>query len=678
MRPALSLALLLAAGAASAAEPHPFTVHDLVALQRISEPQPSPDGKQVVFVLRTTDLEANKGRSDLWMVGIDGAGLRQLTFSPEGESSPAWAPDGKSIYFLSSRGGGPSAVWRLPLDGGEARKVTQLALDVGSFLLSPDGKSLAVGVEVFVDCANLECTQKRLEEKEKRKATGQVYSNLLFRHWDSFADGRRSHLFVLPLDGTAAPVDVTKGLNGHAPTKPWGGSDEVAWTPDGKGLIFTAKDEGAEEAWSTNYDLFLAPADGSAAPKRLTAANKAWDTGPAFSPDGKTLAWRAMAKPGYEADRFRIMVKAWPDGAERELAPAWDRSPGSLLWSKDGKTLFATADHLGHGGLFAIDVATGAAKDILKDGTVHSLQLAGEKLLVARDHLRSPVELYTLGADGAGLTAITKVNAERLAQIQFGEPEQLTFKGAGGDTVYAWLVKPAALDATKKYPLAVLVHGGPQGSFANDFHYRWNPQTYAGAGYAALMIDFHGSTGYGQKFSDAIQGDWGGKPLEDVQKGLDAAIARYKWIDGNRVAALGASYGAFLVNWMAGMMPDRFRCLVSHDGNLDEQMAYFNTEELWFPEHDHEGTPWDNPKGYQKHNPVNLVKKWKAPMLVVHGGKDFRVVETQGFSTFTALQRRKIPSQLLYFPDENHWVLKPANSILWHETVLGWLDRWTK
>lgn len=602
--------------------------------------------------------------------------MRQLTFSPEGESSPRWAPDGRSLYFLSTRSGA-SAVWRLPLDGGEARMVTSLPLDVNSFVLSPDGKRLAVALDVFVDCPDLACTEQRLKEQEKRKATGHLYTQLPTRRWDTWTDGRRAHVFVVPVDG-GAPVDVLKGADLDCPTKPFGGDEDFVFTPDGKGLVFSAKDEGAAEMWSTNFDLWHAPADGSAAPKRLTASNKAWDAGPVFSPDGKWLAYRAMSVPGYEADRYRVMVRAWPTGAEREVAPAWDRSAGSLLWSRDGKTLFATADSVGQGSLFALDVASGKAQEIWKDGTVQAVHLLGDRLVAARDDLRSPADLFSLKANGQELKQLTRVNAERLAQVKMGEAEQFSFKGAGGDTVWAWLVKPANFDAKKKYPLAVLIHGGPQGSFGNHFHYRWNPQTYAGAGYAALMVDFHGSTGYGQKFSDAIQGDWGGKPLEDVQKGLDAALAKYPFLDGQRVAALGASYGAFLVNWIAGMMPDRFRCLVSHDGNLDEQMAYFNTEELWFPERDHQGTPWENPQGYDKHNPVNLVGKWKAPMLVVHGGRDFRVVETQGLGTFTAAQRRGIPSQFLYFPDENHWVLKPANSILWHETVNAWLDRWTK
>jgi len=469
-----------------------------------------------------------------------------------------------------------------------------------------------------------------------------------------------------------------KGMDADAPSKPFGGAEEFTFTPDGRGVVFTARDAGREEPWSTNFDLYVAPTDASAPPRNLTAANKAWDTGPVFSPDGRTLAYRAMARASYEADRNRIVLMAWPDGAPRVLTEGWDRSPNEVVWSADGRTIFATADNLGHTSLFAVDAATGAARAVIAQGHVVAPTVAGDRVVVLVDHLRSPAELHAVKPDGTDLRALTTVNAPRLAEVALGEPEQFTFKGWNDETVHAWVVKPVGLDPARKYPIAFLIHGGPQGSFGNDFHYRWNPQAYAAAGYAAVMVDFHGSTGYGQAFTDAIRGDWGGKPLVDLQKGLDAALARYPWMDGPRACALGASYGGYMINWIAGNWPDRFRCLVNHDGNLDERFAYYATEELWFPEWEHGGTPWDNPDGYGKHNPIEHVGKWKTPMLVVHGARDYRVVYTEGVATFTALQRRGIPSRFLYFPDESHWVLKPANSILWHETVLAWLGQWTK
>jgi dipeptidyl aminopeptidase/acylaminoacyl peptidase len=390
-----------------------------------------------------------------------------------------------------------------------------------------------------------------------------------------------------------------------------------------------------------------------------------------------------MERAGFEADRFRIVLRSWPEGTTRVLTQAWDRSPGEIVWSSDGKTIYSSADNLGQHSLFAIDAATGTARTIVKDGTVSSPGVVpgpkgADRIVYGLDTLNAPVELFSVKADGTDVRRVTDINHDAVAAARMGKPDQFTFKGANGDTVYAYVVTPADFDPAKKYPVAFLIHGGPQGSFGNHFHYRWNPQAYTGAGYAAVMVDFHGSTGYGQAFTDAISNDWGGKPFVDLQMGLAAAIDRYQWLDGDRVAALGASYGGYMINWIAGNWPDRFRCLVVHDGNLDERFAYYATEELWFPEWEHGGTPWDNPKDYAKHNPAEFVKNWKTPTLVIHSAQDFRVVETEGMATFTALQRLGIPSKFLYFPDENHFVLKPANSILWHDTVLGWIDQWTK
>lgn len=659
------------------AEPHPFTVHDLWAMERISGEKVSPDGKLIVFVLKKTDLEANKGRNDLWLIGIDGKGLKQLTTDPAGDTSPCWSKDGKWIYFLSTRSGS-SQVWRIPVTGGKEEKITDEPLDIGNFILSPDGLNIALTMEVFPG-KDPKDTVKQLDEIKNRKASGRIYDRLFARHWDSWCDGRRSHIFVMPIAGGAA-VDIMKDMDADSPVKPFGGDDEFTFTPDGKAIVFTSADNGREEAWSTNYDLFLAPIDGSQSPRCLTEKNKARDTSAVFSPDGKTMAYRAMKRAGFEADRFYIILRSWLDGKERVLAENWDFSANTVAWSPDGKTIYTTAANLGQESLFAIDVKTGTVKTVVKEGNITSFALIdkGKRIVYNMSNLKTPAELYLVDANGKNTRAITAVNAEKLAAVKMGDYEQFSCKGWNDETIYCYIVKPANFDPAKKYPVAFLIHGGPQGSFGNNFHYRWNPQTYTGAGYAVVMVDFHGSIGYGQAFCDSISGDWGGKPLEDLKKGLAAALERYPWMDGERVGALGASYGGYMINWIAGNWPDGFRCLVVHDGNLDERAAYFDTEELWFPEWDHQGTPWDNPEGYEKHNPVNFLKNWKTPMLVIHGGQDFRVVETQGLSTFNALQRKGIASKLLHFPDENHWVLKPYNSILWHETVLAWLDQWLK
>ncbi|WP_224367962.1 alpha/beta hydrolase family protein [Hyalangium versicolor] len=673
----LSLLAALALTAAPATSPHPYNVQDQITLRRLSDPRVSPDGQRIAFVLRSTDLEANRGRNDLWLVNLDGSGARQLTSHPDSDNQPVWAPDGRSLFFLSSRGGS-SQVWRLPIDGGEPQQVTKLPLDVNAFTVSQDGTRLAVALEVFPDCATLECTTQRREAKAKSKSSGRIYDKLFVRHWDTWADGRRSHLFVLPVAG-GTPVDVTKGMDADAPGKPFGGADEFTFTPDGKGVVFTARDVGRQEAWSTDLDLFLASADGQGQPRKLTTSNRATDTAPVFSPDGKTLAYLAMERPGYEADRLRVILRSWPDGKERVLTEKWDRSAEGLTWSADGKTLFTTAYNELQHPAFAIDVASGAVRPLLQEGYAADVQpAAGGRIVYAFDTLKSPTDLYSSNVDGSDARQLTRVNQEALASIRFGDSEAFTFSGANGDKVFGYVMKPVDFDPKKKYPVAFLIHGGPQGSYSNHFHYRWNPQAFAGHGYAVVSVDFHGSTGYGQAFTDAIQDDWGGKPLEDLQKGLAAATARYPFLHAERVCALGASYGGYMINWIAGNWPDRFKCLVNHDGILDERMGYFDTEELWFPEWEHRGTPWDNPSAYSKHNPIDHVGKWKTPMLVIEGGQDFRVVETQALGTFNALQRRGIPSKFLYFPDENHWVVKPANSVLWHETVLGWLDQWTK
>ncbi len=678
MRKALLLVFLLCAGF-TAAQPtgntHPFSVHDMLAMDRVSEPKVSPNGKFIVFTLRKTDLEANRGRTDLWLVGTDGDGLRQLTTDPENDYNPCFSADGKSIIFISERSGS-SQIWRLPIDGGEARQITDLPLDVANLVLSLDGERIAFTVEVFPSLS-IEQTKQKLDEKENAKSSGIIYDKIFTRHWDTWKDGRRSHLFVMPADG-GEPVDLMPAFDADTPSKPFGGPDEITFTPDGKQLIFTCRNVGSEEPWSTDFDLYIVPVDGSQAPQCLTVVNDAWDTAPCFSPDGKNLAYLAMTRPGYESDRLRIVIRRWPDGYEKILTVKWDRSVSQFCWSADSKTIYATAQNLGQKSLFAVDVSDAKVKTIIEEGTISSPAVANGRIIYSMNNLKSPAELYSVKTNGKDIQQLTNINAEKIAAARMGNYEQFTFKGFNDEDVYCYVVKPADFDPDNKYPVAFLIHGGPQGSFANCFHYRWNPQAYAGAGYAVVMVDFHGSTGYGQYFTDSIRGDWGGKPLDDLKKGLAAALQRYPWMDADRVGALGASFGGYMINWIAGNWPDRFRCLVNHDGNIDERMAYYDTEELWFPEWDHIGTPWENPKSYEKHNPVNYIKNWKTPMLVIHGAEDFRVADTQGIGTFNALQRLGIESKLLYFPDENHWVLKPANSILWHETVIDWLNRFLK
>ncbi len=668
--PTFILAAVLATCSIAHGKKHPFSVDDLLAMERISDAKLSPDGKLIAYTLRTTDLAENKGRTDVWIVGTDGSAPRKLTDHPEKDGSPAFSPDGRAVYFLSTRSGS-SQVWSVAIGGGEQQQVTQVPLDVAGFQVV-DAQRLVLAIDVFPGAATLDDTAHRDQARKDGKVKALAYDELLYRHWDQWEDGKRAHLFLWHVGTT---TDLMKGMAMDAPTLPFGDAGELAVSRDRTTLVFCAKDDGPKSAWSTNEDLWSVPLDGSRKPTRLTAGNPAWDGAPVFSPDGKTLAYLAMDRPGYESDRRHIVLMDWPSKKTRALAGAWDRSPGELVFAADGRALYATADHVGNHALFRVDLATGEPKLVADSGMYgDTLSLPDGSVAYTRNTLATPSELHILR--GKQETQMTHHNDARVQAIEWGAWEQFTFKGAHGDDVHGYVVKPAGY-TTGKVPVAFLVHGGPQGSFGNDFHYRWNPQAYAGHGYAAVMIDFHGSTGYGQAFTDAIRGDWGGAPFEDLMKGLDAAVAKYPFLDDKRVVALGASYGGYMINWLEGHTA-RFRALVCHDGLFDVTSAYYQTEELWFPEWEFMGTPSENPATYDRWNPMLFVKSWKTPMLVIHGGQDFRVTEAQGMGSFTALQRQRVESRMLYFPEENHWILRPQNTKRWHEEVLRWLDAHTK
>lgn len=665
-----------------------FEVRDLASLDRVSSPTLSPDGGSVVFAKRQVNQEVTKASTSLWVRNLrtrDMAPPKRLT--PEGwnVNSPAFSNDGKSVYFLSAKSGSMQ-LYSMPLAGGEPKRLTDFALDVDAYKLSPDGQQVALAFAVFPDCkADLACTKKKVEEAEGAKASGKVFDRVFIRHWDTWADGRLNRVFAAKLGGEAMPTSATLlsgDINGDIPSKPFGDLGDFAWSADGKQVAMSVRQSDREEPWSTNFDIWLVAADGSGA-RNLTAANKAWDAGPVFGADGKTLYYRAMARPGFEADRFALMAMDLATGKAREIAPRWDASADGITLSADGKTIYTTAGELGQHPLFAVDVANGEVSNVVgAQGSVSAFDIAGDTLAFTRNTLQSGDQLFVTDAAGkAPQRAITQSAGEMLPDVKFGDAEQFTFIGWNNETVHGYVVKPWNYVEGKKYPVAFLIHGGPQGSFGNGWSYRWNPQTYAGQGYAVVMIDFHGSTGYGQKFTDAISQHWGDRPLEDLQKGWAAAQQKYAFLDGGKACALGASYGGFMVNWIEGNWYDKngvspWKCLVSHDGVFENHAMGYATEELWFGEWENGGTPYDNPQGYQKFNPSNHVKNFKVPMLVIHGQQDFRIPVEQGIGLFTALQRKGVESKFLYFPDENHWVLKPQNSILWHDTVNGWLRQY--
>jgi dipeptidyl aminopeptidase/acylaminoacyl peptidase len=680
MKLILGLAATVVA-AQTIAAPHPFNVHDLVMMNRAGDPQVSPDGKWVAFQMRETDYDANKGVNAIWLLDTSSkhAEPTRLTDKELNATSPRWSADGASVYFLGKSGDTMQVFARAADAKSAAHAVTQLPLDVNNFKFSPDGEHVLLSVDIFPDCPDIACTQKRLDDKAKSKASGMLFDKLFIRHWDTWSDGRRSQLFIADVsaNGIGEAKLLSKGIDGDVPSKPFGDDTEYAFSADGKTVFFDARIAGKTEPWSTNFDIYSVPADGKAAPRNLTASNQAWDAYPVPAADGKTLYYLAMKRPTFEADRFGIMALDLASGNTREIDPQWDRSPGSLQLSANGKVLYVTADDNGQHPLFAIDLASGKPTQLTGAGNVDGFSVGKNGIVFARNTLKSPNDLFSIGAGGGKENQLTHVNAQRLADARMGDVEWYSFKGAKGDEVHGYVVKPADFEKGKKYPVAFLIHGGPQGSWLNDFHYRWNPEVYAGAGFAVVTVDFHGSTGYGQAFTDAISGDWGGAPLEDLQKGWAAALQKYAYLDSDRACALGASYGGFMTYWIAGNWNQPWKCLVAHDGVFDNRNMAYATEEQWFSDWENRGTQWQKPENYEKYNPLNHVKDWRAPILIVHGEKDYRIPSTQGIAAFTAAQRLGVPSEFLDFPDENHWVLKPQNSVLWHDTVMGWLKKWT-
>ncbi|MBO9716017.1 MAG: S9 family peptidase [Pseudoxanthomonas sp.] len=687
----LLAAMLGMAHAAPAEAARGFDVRDMQRLDRISSPVLAPDGGLLVFAKREmlggSGEDLGKASTSLWVRDLHAGQAQAKRLTPVGwnVSSPAFSSDGQSLYFLSGQSG-TQQVYAVAATGGAPRQITRLPLDVGSFKVAPGGERLAVSLEVFPDCAaDLDCTVKRQAQREQAKASGVIYDQLFVRHWDTWMDGRLNRLFVTtPVTGKTQPAVTLvgaddRGVPGNVPSRPFGDESEYTWSPDGRSLVFAMRRADRKEAWSTNFDLFQF-SEGQPL-RNLTEANPAWDTGPVFSADGKTLYYRAMKRPGFEADRFALMARDLATGATREIAADWDRSADGIVLSADGRTIYTTAQDMGQHPLFGVDIESGKVGKVVGEGSISAFEIAGDTLVFARNTLRSGDQLFatTLSAPQAQ-HALTASAGESLPEVKFGDYEQFNFAGWNGETVHGYVVKPWNYQEGKRYPVAFLIHGGPQGSFGDGWSYRWNPQTYAGQGYAVVMIDFHGSTGYGQAFTDAISGHWGSRPLEDLQKGWAAAQQKYGFLDGGRACALGASYGGFMINWIAGNWFDAkgnspWKCLVNHDGVFDTRSMGVVTEELWFTEWEFGGTVAANPEGYERYNPARHIADWKVPMLVVQGQKDYRVPVDQGLSAFTALQRGGIESKLLYFPDENHWVLKPANSVLWHDTVNAWLKQ---
>jgi dipeptidyl aminopeptidase/acylaminoacyl peptidase len=675
----VSLLLLSAAVATEAQEAakRAITFDDLIAMHRVAEAQLSPDGKLVVYTVATPDMDTNRNASNLWMAPVAGGEAIQLTRTGK-DSSPQWSPDGKSIAFLSARSG-DSQVYLLSMDGGEAHPVTKVSTGADFVKWSPDGKTIAFTSSVYVDCKDDDCNKKRNDEKGKNKVKAHVAENLLYRHWTHWNEGPRAHLFVMPSDGTGEAEDLTTGANYDVPPDQRGDENDINFSPDSKEICFTAVTDKVE-AISTNGDLFIVPVTGSGEPKRITT-QPGFDGNPVYSPDGKYIAYHAQLTAGYEADKWRVMLYDRASGKNENLSEAFDRSATNLAWSPDSKTIYFLAENETEQPVYAMTPAAGATPRRIVNGFNAGFGLSddGKTLSLTRTNLSSPSEIFASASDGSGLRQVTHTNEALLAKLEMNAPENFWFEGAEGTRVQAMLIRPPQFDAKKKYPLLVLLHGGPQTMWSNAWSYRWNAQLFSAAGYVTLMINRRGSTGYGQKFTDEITNDWGGKAYVDVMKGVDAALVKFPFIDGKKMAAAGGSYGGYMVDWIA-THTDRFKALVSHAGVYDK-VSMYATEELWFEEHDLQGTPWSNPDAYRKWAPANYagaLGKYKTPTLVVAGEQDFRVPYTQSLEFFNTLQRQGVPSKLVVFPDEGHWVLKPLNSQFWYKTFLDWVGMYVK
>ena len=655
---------------------------DLATLKRLSAPAVSPDGTMVAYQLRETDMVANKGVTDLYMLTLGNPAAKPVKFASKAsknENDPAFSPDGKSIYYLSNDSGSKQ-LWRYDIKTGKAAQASDFKADVSGFKISPDGKRFAIWGDIGRECEGFGCEQDG-DTSKPGPGTGREYNRLMVRHWDAWeTPGNYNRIYTADVNadgglslGRNMDGDGAETLVGDAPSKPFGGGEEVNWSADSKAVYFTLRQADANEAKSTNLDIYKSEyALGD--PINVTPTNRATDTMPTPSPDGKYLAWAAMARAGYEADRRVLMLRDLNSGKVTALTDKWDRSVGSIAWAADGKSLLVVAaDTLEHP-LFRVGL-DGKVTRLTERGNISAaVPLANGGIVYAIDSLTGPSDLVLMEASGQ-TRRLTNVNADALAKLDPVDYQKFDFKGANGNQVFGQIVKPQG--ATGPLPVLLLVHGGPQGSFGNSWSYRWNPAVMASQGYAVVTIDFHGSIGYGQKFTDSINKDWGGKPLTDLKLGMAAVAKIDPQLDTANACALGGSYGGYMMNWIAGNWPDRFKCLVTHAGVFDLRAMAYETEELWFDQWDH-GGPWTTRKDAEKWNPVNHVAKWKTPMLVIHGEKDYRIPYSQSLAAFTALQEQGVESKLLVFPDENHWILKPKNSIQWHRTVFDWVGKHLK
>jgi len=653
------------------AQKRAMTIEDMWNMKRITSFDLSPDGKNIVFAATSYDMDKNKGNSDIWTISSEGKYLRAIKNSDAGESAPKFTRDGNKIAYEFKNN-----IWLCDLDGTNNSQLTDLYTGASGLVWSKNGNFALFVSSVYPDCTTQLANEKKDKEAEESKVKAKIFTELMYRHWNEWRGDKRSHLFLLNVK-TKEYVDLTLNSKSDVPPIALGGDVDYALSPDGNEVAFTMNTDKFLAA-STNNDVFIINEKSPGSYKKISVSGGN-DNGPVYSPDGKFIAFHSMARAGFESDKQTLMLYNRTNGELKNVTEKLDISIGQIVFSPDGKFIYYDSDREAFHSIFKYNLTTGENNVLINDGTNSSIQLSpdGDQIYFLRHQSNLPTEIFSMNTNGRNLKQITNINGELLSQIQFGEFDTFWSQGANKAEVQSIIVRPPFFNPNKKYPLIFLIHGGPQGNWADDFHYRWNTQLFASRGYVVVAPNSRGSTGYGQKFTDEISGDWGGKVYTDLMNACDYAIKNFKFIDAKNTFAAGASYGGYMINWMEGHTT-RFNAVVSHDGVYNIESMYGSTEELWFPEWEMKGTPWQNRTLYEKWSPNRFVKNFKTPMLIVHGALDFRLSETQAFELFTALQRKGIPSKFLYFPDEFHFVTKPQNARLWWNTIFDWFEQYKK
>ena len=652
------------------AQQRALTVDDYLALPVVGDPQLSPDGKWVAYTVTRYSLKENRGTTRIWLADVAGGTSRQLTAGPGSDRQPRWAPDGRTLAFVSTRESG-AQLWLLSMGGagGEARRLSSLADGVSDPVWLPDGTGVLVTSDIKWP-ADQEIDRRNGDYPTEAR----IWTDLMWRHWDDWRAGKRQHLFLVTVaDGAAR--DLTP-VDHDVPTIATSGDGDVAVAPDGKEIAVALHGD-STVADNTNVDIYLLTRDGGGGTgegrlRELTTAKGA-DNMPRYSPDGRWLAYLSMERPGFEAERERLMLVGRTEGRTVEATAGWTLSVGSYNWCPDSKCIYAVVEERGRENVYRIDVPSfqrSLAIGASGVNTAVSVAPDGKTLAYLHQSATHPAELWVAGRQ------LSHHSDAAVAGLALSPLEQFGFRGALGDSVYGWILKPPGFDPSKQYPLVYLLHGGPQTAWLDLWHARWNYQMFAARGYVVAAVNRHGSTGYGQKFTDAVSQHWGDYPYEDLMKGLDV-LARLPYVDSTRMGAAGASYGGYMVYWMAGHT-NRFKALVAHDGVFNPASMAGTTEELWFVDWEFGGPPYASRALYEKWSPLNFARNWKTPMLIVHSQLDYRVDLSEGYQAFTAARAQGVPAKFLFFPDEGHWVLKPRNRRLWWGTVLDWLDQYLR